>query len=142
DEDIRRIVNGKNIPEGIGENDFSYIATACVSHPFDFMTKVKKALSCSGNAFISVLTPCPTGWNFPPAQTLKVGLKAVQTGYYPLYEIENGKLTITERVLKRKPLPELLAMQKRFFVFEAKLVPSLQIAVDTLYEGLLEKENK
>ena len=90
DEDIRRIVNGKNIPEGIGENDFSYIATACVSHPFDFMTKVKKALSCSGNAFISVLTPCPTGWIFPPAQTLKVGMKAVQTGYFPLYEIENG----------------------------------------------------
>jgi pyruvate/2-oxoacid:ferredoxin oxidoreductase beta subunit len=104
------------------------------------MEKVRKGLECKGNAFILVLTPCPTGWIFSPKLTVRVGLLAVKTGYYPLYEIEDGVLRITERVKTKKPLQDYLKMQGRFMMFPPALIPPMQKAVDGIYEELLKKE--
>ncbi len=139
-EDIARILQEKQIPPVVAEAGFSYTATACSSLPFDLIDKVKKGLACSGNAFILVLTPCPTGWVFAPEKTIAVGLKAVQTGYFPLYEISDGSLRITERLQKQKPVQEFLMAQKRFIAFPPKLIPAVQAAVDAVYADLLQKE--
>ena len=140
DTDIQQLISDKNLPDIAAAADFSYFATACPSMPFDYIDKIAKGMDCDGNAFILVLTPCPTGWMFPSAQTHKVGLSAVGTGYFPLYEIDRGGLTVTERLEKRRPVQEYLMQQKRFFVFPPQLVPSVQSAVDTYYEDLLQRE--
>lgn len=136
EKDIKEVVREKNFPPGIAEEDFTYIATACPSFPFDLIAKMRKATACEGNAFLLILTPCPTGWIFPPRLTHRVGLNAVQTGYFPLYEKYNGKLRITERIAARKPLQHYLAMQKRFFTFSAELIPALQHEVNAFYDEL------
>ena len=41
--------------------------------------------------YIHILSPCPTGWRFPERMTPNVGRLAVETKYYPLYEIRNGR---------------------------------------------------
>lgn len=91
-----------------------YVATACISYPEDFMRKVKKALSIEGPKFIQVLQPCTTGWGYPPEKTIEIGRLAVETGIFPLYEIENGEFRITYKPAKRKPVREYLKMQKRY----------------------------
>ena len=137
DRDIARVIQEKQIPAVVGEADFPYMATACPSFTSDLIVKVRKGLESPGNAFILVLTPCPTSWVFAPENTIKVGLKAVQTGYFPLYEIEHGTHRVTQRVKKRPPVQEYLMMQKRFFTFPPELIPSVQSAVDTFYDGLV-----
>ena len=121
------IVDGAEVP---------YFATACPSEPFDLITKVKKGLACAGNAFILVLTPCPTGWIFPSAQSNRVGKLAVQTGYFPLYEIEQDRTRITRRLLTFRPLQEFLAVQKRFLTFPPPLIPVMQKAIEEFYKSL------
>jgi len=134
DKEIFEIIHEKNAPSVITEEHFSYIATACPSLPFDLIDKVQKGLSCSGNAFILVLTPCPTGWIFAPRLSKQVGLAAVQTGYFPLYERDaNGLHLNTQASAQRKPLQQFLALQKRFFTFPTVLIPRLQNAVDQFY---------
>jgi len=136
DAHIKKIIHEKNIPPGISEEGFTYIATACPSYPSDFIKKIHKGAELPGNAFILVLTPCPTGWISPPRLAHKVGLSAVQTGYFPLYEKNNGDLRITEFLPQRRPLQEFLALQKRFFTFPPQLIDSLQEAVDSFYDEL------
>ncbi|WP_423792212.1 pyruvate synthase subunit PorB [Methanocaldococcus indicus] len=91
-----------------------YVATACISYPEDFMKKVKKALSIEGPKFIHVLQPCTVGWGFPSNKTIEIGRLAVETGVFPLFEIENGKFRLTYKPLKRKPVKEYIRMQKRY----------------------------
>lgn len=137
--EIKRIIKEKNIPAQVAEGNFSYIATACPSFPFDLIEKVKKGLAADGNAFILVLSPCPTGWVFNPKLSIKAGLLAVRTGYFPLFEIENNKIKITQPVKNRKPVQDFLKMQKRFFPFPPELIPVVQEAVNEACEELLQK---
>lgn len=138
DREIMEIIREKNAPSIITEEHFSYIATACPSLPFDLIDKVQKGLSCSGNAFILILTPCPTGWIFPPRFSKQIGLAAIQTGYFPLYERDANGLRLTTRAsAQRKPLQQYLALQKRFFTLPADLIPRFQDAVDQFYDEFL-----
>lgn len=136
EEDVRAAVRRKNLPEVMVKEDFSYIATACPSYSFDLIDKVKKGVACSGNAFILVMTPCPTGWIFNSAKTLDVGRLAVLSGYFPLFEVENSRIRLTVNPKNRKPVQEYLALQKRFFTFPPNLLPVFQTAVDEFYDDL------
>lgn len=110
----------KSIARIMMAHDIPYIATASVGYPRDLYTKVKKASQIEGYRFILIDAPCPTGWNSDPAITRELGRLAVQTGYFPLFEVENEKLTFSrrsERVRdpeRRKPLEEYLSKQGRF----------------------------
>ena len=142
-EHVERVIREKNVPEVVEDAGFSYVATACpAGYPFDYIAKVKKGLERSGNAFINVLSPCPTGWIFSPKLTGRVGLSAVRTGYFPLYEIEDGKVSITERIKARKPVKDFLMMQGRFALFPPGLIAPIQKVVDEIYEELLEKTKR
>jgi pyruvate ferredoxin oxidoreductase beta subunit len=97
-----------------------YVATANVSYPQDFVAKLKKALTIEGFKYIHILSPCPPGWRMPADETVHVGRLAVETGAWPLLEIENGKFHLTgpsAKILaegKRKPIEEYLKIQERY----------------------------
>ncbi len=103
----------KNIEKIIAAHN-CYAATACVSYPFDFVRKVQKGAEIKGPAFIDVLTPCTTGWKYDSKDTVEVGRKAVESGYWELYEIINGEKIITLKPQKTVPIADFLRMQKRF----------------------------
>lgn len=90
-----------------------YAATASISHWRDLMNKVRKALSYDGPTFIHLLTPCNRGWRFDPSLTVQIAKLAVQTRYFPLYEVENGRYRITVPVPRPLPLEEFLKVQGR-----------------------------
>jgi len=141
-EQVERVIKEKNVPEVVAGAGFSYVATACPGFPFDYMAKVKKGLELPGNAFISILSPCPTGWIFSPKLTGRVGQTAVKTGYFPLYEVEDGKTRITEPIKARKPVKDFIVMQGRFVLFPPELIAAMQKAVDEIYAELLEQKNR
>jgi len=91
-----------------------YAATASMAYWNDYMTKVRKAAAVKGPAVIHVLAPCPLGWRFETSETVKLAKLAVQTRYFPVYEVENGTYKLSIKVPKPVPLEEFLKPQGRF----------------------------
>jgi pyruvate ferredoxin oxidoreductase beta subunit len=90
-----------------------YAATASPAYWSDFITKVQKAAAVDGPALIHVISPCPLGWRFPVDQTIRMARLAVQTRYFPLYEVEKGKYKLSVNP-HDEPVDDFLKMQGRF----------------------------
>jgi len=112
----------KNMAMIMEAHGLSYIATACASYPQDLFAKFVKAKEMreQGLRYIHVLAPCPPGWGFDNKLTIEIGRLAVKTGFWPLFEITNGKMELSKeskRLVdpsKRKSLDEYLKPQSRF----------------------------
>lgn len=95
-------------------HNIPYVAQASVSHPLDFMRKVEKALSIDGPKFINILQPCHRGWRHEPEESIQLALGAVETRYWPLFEVENGKWKVNYKPKEVKPVVEWFKLQGRF----------------------------
>ena len=91
-----------------------FAATASVAFWNDYITKVRRAAAVKGPAVVHVLAPCPLGWRFDTSQTIKLAKLAVQTRYFPLYEVEKGNYKLSMKVPNPTPLEEFLKPQGRF----------------------------
>jgi pyruvate ferredoxin oxidoreductase beta subunit len=85
----------KNMPKIAAAHNIPYVATACPSYPFDLFAKVKKARMVDGPSYLHILSVCPTGWRIPSDQAIRYGRLAVESGMFPLYEVESGKYRLT-----------------------------------------------
>jgi pyruvate ferredoxin oxidoreductase beta subunit len=110
----------KNMAKIMEAHGIPYVATAISSYPLDLYEKFKNAQKIKGPKYIHVLAPCPPGWGYNPKDSIEIGRLAVQTGFWPLYEVIDGKFILSkdsQRFLdptKRKPISEYLDIQKRF----------------------------
>lgn len=130
--DLTAIMAAHNLP---------YVAQSSVAHWHDLMTKVQKALSKDGPSFINVLAPCRLIWGTPPEETVDVTRHAVETCFWPLYEVEEGRWHLTFRPKEKKRFRDWLQRQARFkHLFDGKhedLLRELQEDVDRSWEALL-----
>ncbi|TDG12188.1 pyruvate synthase [Seongchinamella unica] len=92
----------------------SYVATVIASEPLDLAKKIAKARDMSGPRMIIALSPCPTGWDYDPRESVAIGKLAVKTGVWPLKEYENGTVTHTRIPRERPAVEEYLKTQGRF----------------------------
>jgi pyruvate/2-oxoacid:ferredoxin oxidoreductase beta subunit len=113
------------------------IATASIAYPIDFMVKVKKALAVDGPTYIHIHSPCPTGWGFPENLTIKISRLAVQTGAFILYEIDKGKLNVSVKTPRRKPIQEYIKLQQRFAHLTQENIMQFQKWIDQRYADFL-----
>lgn len=116
-----------------------YVATASVSHLEDYIDKLKAASSLSGFRFIDLMSPCPVTMGFDPSNTMEIGRLAVETGIWPLYKIENGDLTVTEKLRKLEPVDRYLELQKNALSDEEKneLQKTINKRWKMLHEGCI-----
>ncbi|MCK4553963.1 pyruvate ferredoxin oxidoreductase [Candidatus Parcubacteria bacterium] len=92
-----------------------YVAQTTTGYLADIASKVKKALTMEGPAYIQILVPCVPGWKVAPDQAIKLGKLAAQTGHYPVIEYVNGKLVNAMKIAKpRMNIEEYLKPQGRF----------------------------
>lgn len=106
--------NRKDLTEIVAAHDIPYAAQASPGYWNDFMKKVEKALACGGPSFINVISPCPLGWRHSPDKSIEIAKLAVQTKFWPLYEVENGKYKITYKPREEVDIEEFLKIQGRF----------------------------
>ncbi len=104
----------KDLVEIMVAHNSPYVAQASPAYYNDLIKKVQKALSVEGPTFINIISPCPRGWRYEPSQSVQIAKLAVTSGFWPLYEVENGKYKITYRPRKRVPLIEWFKSQGRF----------------------------
>ncbi|MFZ2331476.1 MAG: thiamine pyrophosphate-dependent enzyme, partial [Atribacterota bacterium] len=95
--DLTGIIAAHNIP---------YAAQASIWRWNDLIDKAHKAFYTKGPAFLNVLSPCHRGWRFPLEDTIKISKLAVQTNFWPLYEVENGKYKLNYKPKERLPITE------------------------------------
>ncbi|MDO8847376.1 MAG: thiamine pyrophosphate-dependent enzyme [Coriobacteriia bacterium] len=130
--DLTQIIAAHNVP---------YAAQASISHWKDLTSKAEKAFAVEGPAFLNVFAPCPRGWRIPSNQSVESAKLAVQTGFWPLYEVENGVFRQTVKVMNRKPVTEFLKPQGRFKHLFAPgneaLLAEIQSDVDRAWDSLM-----
>ena len=124
----------KNMPEIAAAHNIPYVATACPSYPIDLITKVKKAAKIKGPAYVHILSVCPTGWRLPVELSVKAGRLAVETGVFPLYEVENGRYKFTGNIEKLRLVKEYLKIQGRFRHLSEEMIDTIQKRVVEEYE--------
>jgi pyruvate ferredoxin oxidoreductase beta subunit len=129
----------KNLPAIAVAHNIPYVATACPSYPFDLMEKVEKAAATPGPAYVHILSVCPTGWRCPTDLTIRIGRLAVETGIFPLYEVEEGKYKLNYEFPKLKPVTDYMKLQGRFRHLSDDIIEKIQQRVTAEYEALKEK---
>ncbi|HNV25394.1 MAG TPA: thiamine pyrophosphate-dependent enzyme [Nitrospira sp.] len=108
------IGNGKNVPRIALAHGIPYVATASVADLHDLERKVTKAIGVRGARYIHVHVPCPLGWGSDPAHTMKVARLAVESGLFPLFEAEFGKIICSTPIRRKVPVERYLELQTRF----------------------------
>ncbi len=103
----------KDLMEIVSAHEVPYIASATIAYPNDLIKKFQKAKSKRGFKLIHILSPCPPGHKFPESKTVEISKLAVETGIFPLYEIEDGTYKINKKP-KFKELDTYLNLQGRF----------------------------
>ncbi len=134
----------KDLTAIVAAHDIPYVVQASPHRARDLMNKVQKAVAIEGPCFINVLAPCPRGWRYAPDQTIQLAKLAADTCVWPLYEIEDGKLTINYKPREKKPVLDWLKSQGRFrHLFAPQneyLVEEIQQDVDRKWQRLLALE--
>ena len=86
--DLAKIMVGHHLP---------YVAQTIATGNFkDLYEKAEKAIYTEGPAFINTLAPCPRGWGYEPSDLIQLEKYAVDSCFWPLYEVVNGVYKITQ----------------------------------------------
>ena len=105
---------GKNLPLIAMAHNIPYVATASVADLHDLEAKVTRAMGMEGARYIHIMVPCPLGWGSAPQDTIRVARLAVESGFFPLFEAEHGRVTRSHKIRRKVPVEEYLRLQRRF----------------------------
>jgi pyruvate ferredoxin oxidoreductase beta subunit len=117
-----------------------YVATASVGYLDDLKAKVRKALTYEGPKVLHVLTPCVPGWGIDTDKAISLAKSAVETGVWPLYEVEKGRIKVNYKPEKLKPIEDYLKPQKRFKHLTPEQMKELAAKAKADYERLVALE--
>ncbi len=109
----------KDMPKIMAATGIPYVATVAESNPTDFIKKAAKAAYYAknvGTAYVKAISACPLNWNDKPATERRVIEAAVNSCYFPLYEVEQGITHLSydpEKTGKKIPVIDWLSMMGR-----------------------------
>ena len=110
----------------------------------DLYEKAEKAIYTEGPTFLNVMAPCPRGWGYPTDELMNINKLAVETCYWPLYEVIDGKYIVNYKPKNKLPIEEFLKPQKRFrHMFKPGnewMIEEFQKEVDARWQELLNLE--
>ncbi len=131
--DLAAIMAAHNIP---------YVAqTTFVQNFKDLHYKAERAIYTPGATFLNVLAPCPRGWRYNTEDIMEICRLAVETCYWPLFEVVEGRYLLNYEPKEKLPIEDFLRPQGRFkHLFKPgneDLLVAFQEEVDRRWEELL-----
>ena len=137
--------NRKDLTEVIAAHHVPYAAqTTFIGNFSDLHKKAEKAIYTPGACFLNILAPCPRGWRYEAENIMDITKAAVETCFWPMYEVIDGEKWILSYEPKKKlPIEDFLKLQGRFKHLlkpgNEEQVALLQAEVDRKWEALLKK---
>ncbi|MBI2970040.1 MAG: pyruvate synthase subunit beta [Gammaproteobacteria bacterium] len=129
----------KNLTEIMAAHEIPYAASATPGFLQDLVYKIEKARAMKGLRVITVLVPCVEGWGVPENYGVHTARLAVETGMFPLYEVEGGcKYTLNHNA-KERPVSDYISLQSRYARLGDEEIRELQASVDAFWLQLQEK---
>lgn len=140
-----KIQSRKDLTQILANHHIPYVAQTIAFADFkDLYEKAQKAIYTEGPTFLNVFSPCPTGWGYDKSELMTINKLAVQTCYWPLYEVIDGKYKISFKPAKKLPIEEFLKTQRRFrHMFKPEnewMIKEFQAEVDRRFQELLDLE--
>jgi len=138
--------HSKDVPKIIEAHGVPYIATASPSYPADLYDKVRKAIGIHGTRYMHINAPCPSGWQFPPKDTVKFGRQAIETGIFALYEIQDGVFRLTGRSKRLAqtgqltPVRDYIVPQGRFKGIAEETIEEVQRWVNARWAAYVRRD--
>lgn len=102
--------SGRQLAKRLGVGAFA--ATASVAFYDDLIAKLQKAVKPNGLRFIEILTPCPKLWCSEPSNTVEIARQAVETGLWPLFELDHGRFALSYKPAKIAGTESFIGLQK------------------------------
>jgi len=121
----------KNFTKICIAHDIPYVAQASVSNLIDLTAKAEKAFSIKGPKVLVVLQPCTLGWRYPMDKTVEIAKLAVETKFWPLYEVIDGEYKLSYKPSKDVPVIDFIKTQGRF---KHLLKPANKHIIDKIQE--------
>ena len=142
-----KIQTRKDLSAIIAEHHVPYVAQTTFTKDFkDIHVKSEKAIYTEGAAFLNMLAPCPRGWRYETADIMKICQLAIDTCYWPMFEVDHGNWRLTYEPKKKLPIEDFLKEQGRFrHLFKPgneHLIEAFQAEVDKRWEDLLFRCNR
>lgn len=139
---------GKDLTSIMAAHNLPFVAQTVPVMPgnkymMDLYNKANRAINeFYGAKFINVLTPCSRGWRCDTQSELDLIKLAVETCYWPLYEVVNGEYKLNYKPKQKLPVEEWLKPQGRFkHLFKSKeginTIAEIQEEIDRRWEKLL-----
>lgn len=118
----------KDFPMIMAMHDIPYMATCSPAFIPDMVKKVEKAMEAQkkGLAYIHVFNPCLTGWGIKAEESIEVSRLAVETNFFPLYEVIDGKFIINKEYKNTKPIKDYLSKIKKFSHLTEEQIEEIQ----------------
>ncbi len=136
----------KDMPQIMAATGIPYVATVAESNPTDFIKKAAKAAQyakTTGTAYVKAISACPLNWSDKPATERRVIEAAVNSCYFPLYEVEQGITRLSydpEKIGKKIPVLDWLSMMGRTKHLQkeeyADVVERMQVEIDRRFAEL------
>jgi pyruvate ferredoxin oxidoreductase beta subunit/2-oxoisovalerate ferredoxin oxidoreductase beta subunit len=120
----------KNLIEIMAAHEIPYAATATAAYLPDLARKVEKAKALRGMRLLVLLVPCLDGWGVPEDQGIAVARLAVESGVFPLYEVEDGYRYTLNAPAKSRPVRDYLLAQRRYRNLAEREIEALQGEID------------
>lgn len=136
----------KDLSAIMAEHHIPYVAQTTFTSNFkDLYTKAERAIYTEGAAFLNVMSPCPRGWGYETSDLMNICKLAIDTCYWPIFEVVDGKWILSYEPKNKLPLEDFLRPQRRFkHLFKPgneDLLAAFQEEVDKQWEALKEKCN-
>ena len=143
-ESVGKMQNRKDLASIIADHDVAYVGQSTFTLNFnDLHKKAEKAIYTEGASFLNIMTPCPRGWRYNTEDIMEICRLAVETCYWPMFEVDHGKWNLTYEPKKKLPIEDFLRAQGRFkHLFKPgneHLIEEFQKEVDRRWENLLYK---
>jgi pyruvate ferredoxin oxidoreductase beta subunit len=131
----------KDLTEVMVNHNLPYVAqTAAIGNLKDLYEKAEKAIYTKGPCFLNVLAPCPRGWQYNTPDLMEINKLAVETCFWPLYEVIDGKYALNYQPKNKLPVQDFLKAQGRFkHLFKPEnehLIAEIQAEVDKRWDRL------
>ena len=144
---VGKMQNRKDLAQILAAHDIPYVAQTTFTPNFkDLHLKAEKAIYTPGAAFLNIMAPCPRGWKYDAADIMEICRLAVETCYWPLFEVIEGKWILSYAPKNKLPIEDFLRSQGRFrHLFKPEnqhLLAEYQKEVDRRWELLLANCNR